>query len=374
MRWRSVALPLSLLLALPGGVRAQDEAAIQAAEEIEAINAELDSLAREIAGLLSHPGFRGQLRGQINGSQHKEHIIELEGFLAAAASRPNMPPGLAKASENAKGLADRLGRPEGLPNGLDIYFPVQDHRDKWRGNEDLLVAYSPAGEEVGPVVAYSVRSGERMVLSAESPPETPVLVVVQEEHASHEQDEVAEEDGVPVIVDAPPGEGLLPDYLSASYIKIYNDREPWTRGDPEVYLLIGHTCGGQARSYYRDLARVNSENRWYWTQDLNAMPFSGSCSNETYFAIWERDGSCSRRFGGTSSACSYDWPRIMCYPDGGCSYKYLQMGRNSGDDFIYASTGPANVVNKAAVPYNQHWEHWRYAVSGWGAVRWHKWR
>ena len=56
-----------------------------------------------------------------------------------------------------------------------MYLPVPAHRAAWRGDDNLLVATVGADHEAP--VAFTL-DGRRIVLDAERPPATPVLVVV----------------------------------------------------------------------------------------------------------------------------------------------------------------------------------------------------
>jgi hypothetical protein len=57
---------------------------------------------------------------------------------------------------------------------LELYFPVAQHRAGWTGDDQILVATAGGPR---PPVAYTTR-GERVILSAYTPPGTPVLALV----------------------------------------------------------------------------------------------------------------------------------------------------------------------------------------------------
>ena len=325
----------------------------------------MDNLAREIAKLVSHPGFRGFVRSEIAKSKNAESIVDLNRFLERAAKQKNMPPGLAKFKESASAAKGRMKGTEILGyQDLDLYIPVGAHRAKWKGGKDFLVATK--------IVAYSVSDGEQVILDPKQAPEKVVLIVAPCEHDSHEvksepkgapppppiqrQAEPAAEDDEPYN-----------SYMAMSYLKIHRDQEPWTRGDPEVYLLIGQICDRDGKEYYRNLSRVNKENRWYYIRDLNDIYFDSKCSYETYYAVWERDSNCTYRVGGTSSACSYEYHRLQCAPDSTCTTRWIRVGHANGDDRIH-TTAPQVITNKARLPWDSHYyDRWysdtRYASA-----------
>lgn len=282
------------------------------AQEVAAINSELEAVAKKIAVLLQHPGFRGQLRGEINGAKTTESIIEIEKFLAGIDNTKNKgaPPGLAKARDATNKAAMRIkNSPAWGLEGIDLYFPVQDHKAKWKGNEDLLVAYSPVTEEaaVKSIVAYSVRSQKKVSLDPHTPPTTPVLVVAAEEHESHE---IVPAPPIPRGTDVPEPiskEEAIRDMRQAtgdepetaggnstmqfSYLKIYDDKEPWTKGSPEIFVVYVDTRYANSPKWQRkELSWVDKEGRWYWTGSHLNFFFDSVSSNHTYIAVWERDG------------------------------------------------------------------------------------
>ena len=151
--------------------------AVQRAQEHAAINTELEAVAREIATLLKHPGFRGQLRGEINGAKTIEGIIDLDRFLAKVAKQKKRPPGLDKARGATGKAKTRISNSKAWDlEGVDLYFPVEGHKAKWKGNDDLLVAYSPTDDEkdIKRIIAFSVETQKRVVLDGAAPPATPV--------------------------------------------------------------------------------------------------------------------------------------------------------------------------------------------------------
>ena len=57
---------------------------------------------------------------------------------------------------------------------LEFYFPVPAHRARWQGDENILVATAWADGDAP--VAFDTR-GNRLVLSPDTPPDTPVLAL-----------------------------------------------------------------------------------------------------------------------------------------------------------------------------------------------------
>ena len=185
----STALGLFFLQPAAAQEKTVELSPAQEAQEYAAINAELKGVAKEIAALLKHPGFRGQLRGEINGAKTSESILVLDKFLAKVAKQKKAPPGLNKARGASDKASQRIKNSTAWAfEGIDLYFPVEDHKAKWKGNEDLLVAYSPVTDEatVKAIIGFSVKTQKKVTLDPTTPPATPVLIVAPEEHDSHE--------------------------------------------------------------------------------------------------------------------------------------------------------------------------------------------
>ena len=65
---------------------------------------------------------------------------------------------------------------------VDVYFPVDEHRNNWYENKDkLLIAVVHPAKEWEPATAYKL-NGEKVLLDPYTPPEEPVLVVSLCEH------------------------------------------------------------------------------------------------------------------------------------------------------------------------------------------------
>jgi len=323
------------------------------AKEHAAINQELEAVAWEITKLLEHPGFRGQLRGEINGAKTSESIIVLDKFLAKASKQKNAPPGLDKARGATDKALQRIKNSSAWDiEGIDLYFPVQDHKVKWKGKDDLLVAYSPVNDEadIKNIVAFSVRKQQKVILDPKAPPATPVLIVAAEEHESHEMpvmprdadpsepappEEDPEDEGEDLGSPGEHGEGNS--VIRVKYIKITNDHEPWTSGSPEIYTYTYHVeMDNSCNSDYEWLSDLNKENKWYTYTSYFGM---GIFETRFYphihrdliaFRVMERDGGSYR---------SMSYP---LYPGSACHWK-----KKTGDDHVGTS-----VIHKSAVPWN----------------------
>ena len=160
---------LSLCLVLtPVALFAQPDEQEHAARMRQA-NTELNALSSDLAKALGHPGFRGLIRAEIAKAKTREHIVKLDGVLGKASRGPNVPPGLQKlqdASRRTGGQFKVKATGGEVMEGLDLYFPVPEHRERWKGGIDFLVAFAPVhgrDAKFTEFIAYSVKTGKQVI-------------------------------------------------------------------------------------------------------------------------------------------------------------------------------------------------------------------
>lgn len=356
-------------------------------------NEDLDEMAKQVAQFCKAGTFRTFVRTSIAKSKNTEQILVFNDFLDRAVKQKSMPAGLPQFRSFAHKAKGRL-KASGLNSleGYNLYFPVAGHRKKWRGEEDILVAYVPFEEREGkdPLWAYSVSSGKKVKLDPRRPPSKPVLVLVPEEHETlSPQDnqyrapttaaeklplgaQRSSQKSPPATEKSASAASTSNGYLSLGYLTIKRDGEPWYRGDPEIYLMYVLIRNGNSTCYYRDLPGVNKTNRRYWIRTRAEIPRRANDSNEIYIGVWERDGSCANCCACAGSGCTYRQVRLNCYPSN-CSYKFARYRVNPGDDEIHAAH--YNLVRRALFnnyfnrfKYMTHWSDSRYAEA------WYHWR
>jgi len=358
-------------------------------------NQDMDQMAIQVAKFCKQGTFRSYVRNSITKSKNTEKILVFNDFLDHAVKQKSMPAGLSELRTFASEAKGRL-KASGLNKleGYNLYFPVPGHRKKWRGEEDILVAYVPFEEREGkdPVLAYSVATGKKVKLDPRRPPAKPVLVLVPEEHETlSSQDNQYR--APKALADKLPSDALRPSkkstppseetasakssssgYLSLGYLTIKRDGEPWYRGDPEIYLMYVLLRNGRRTCYYRDLPGVNKTNQRYWIRTNAEIPRRANDSNEIYIGVWERDGSCANCCGCTEygNTCSYRQIRLNCSP-ANCGYQFASYRINRGDDEIHAAH--YNLVNRAR--FNNYFNRFKY-MNNWSDSRyaeaWFHWR
>jgi len=152
---------------------------------------------------------------------------------------------------------------------LEIYFPVPEHRARWGGGPELLVA--SAREDREAPIAYDVR-GRRQVLAADRPPATPVLAVVPvetnfDEPASNVSFMEGSGDPVPPISSPPAG-------MYMTYSHFVQDFESWLKGSPEFEIHILGQAGSS--DSLKDYQCAGGAAGGYYHFDQNSLTWTGS--------------------------------------------------------------------------------------------------
>ena len=291
--------------------------------EQNVINQQLDEMTKALSKAAAQPSFRGFLRSEIAKSKNKENILDLDKFLDRAKGRQDAPPGLAKLHDSTKKTKEKL-KSSGIwkLEGLDLYMPVQEHKTKWKGNNDLFVAFAPVNDEeqVSAIIAYSVKTGEQFLLDPNVPVETPVLIIAPEEHESHG---IAPKPKMPATVPDDPKKHLKTSkpftdkkangnsHFHIKYLKIYDDREPWYWGDPEIYVFFGQVkYDNSCVTSRKNLTYVNDTYTWYTTYSTLDNFFDSTYREKSYARIMEYDGGTSEtllvNFLGYGVVCTFN--------------------------------------------------------------------
>ena len=225
----------------------------------------MDRLARKLARALADPAFRSYLQGELRRSPFPEHKLQVQRLLLQSDRR--VLKDVARLSGNSEADLD-ADLEQAIP--LEMYFPVPAHRTGWHGGADVLVA--SAREDRDAPIAYDVM-GNRRVLSAGGPPDTPVLALVPvETDFAHPAGPGAETtcttcEPAPPMPSAPPG-GL---YMTSSHF--VQDFEGWFKGDPEFEFHILGQSG--ASDSLRDYQCAGNAVGGYYHFDQNDLNWTG---------------------------------------------------------------------------------------------------
>ena len=157
-------------------------------------NSNIQKFARVFAKYLSDIEAQKFLERKIKNSEYVENIIETTELLSSEIDKKlgskilksKFKKELLESSE--KNEKDEIARwfNELKFGDIDIYFPVKKHRESWKAGDDLLVVgFIPTDKNSKePVTAYDIK-GNEIVLSQDTAPETPTLVIYPSEKSKN---------------------------------------------------------------------------------------------------------------------------------------------------------------------------------------------
>jgi hypothetical protein len=258
----------------------------------------MDRLARRVARALADPDFRAYIKGELDRSPFVEHKLHFQSFLTRSDRRALRQLARLSAESESAVQADAAAA---IP--LEIYFPVPGHRAAWTGGPDILVA--SAREDREAPIAYDMK-GHRRVLSADTPPATPVLSLVPAEtdfDVPGSPDFLICCNGGPV---PPPTPGL---YMTKAHF--VQDFEGWFKGNPEFEIhilgqagasdsLTDYQCAGEpAGGYYRfdqNSLDWNGQVLLFSQTQLNNYKAAHPNQNFRIIALEDDDTGCTIKF------------------------------------------------------------------------------
>jgi|CXWL01.1.fsa_nt_gi hypothetical protein len=227
-----------------------------------------ERLALRLAVALADPATRAALARRLDASRAPEGKLQFQAL--ARADQGVLLASLARGGNTS--LAELLGDLDAA-RPLELYLPVEAHRTAWHGDAALLVA--TIGQDGDAPVAFDL-AGRRRVLSADTPPATPVLALVPQETdftggrpllaaSCYDLCGVTSSTSTGNVSSAA---GL---YLTMSHFE--DSFESWLKGKPEYeYHVYGLVAGSEAEQ----LACTGEHAGGYSSFDQNGPDWSGS--------------------------------------------------------------------------------------------------
>ncbi len=263
-------------------------------EQEKKLSEQIDGIASDLSTYLAKDDNRALLAEQI--AQHK-YVMALRGFLAVAATKAGDDQG-----EDLFNLAVKVNEGEDLMKefGLavprfDIKLPVKTHREAVKETREVYVAAVPLTDERETRSVTVFGPGDRqMSLDPKAPPDVPTYVVGPAERESLEPTP-------PLETSEEPGDEKNPrrvdDYVGVPWIRITDESEGWTCGDPEIYVRLKFWIWNYNMWVFINskvnLYGVNDAHTWYWLGELgyNSM-YRNLLSNDwkyITYEVWEED-------------------------------------------------------------------------------------
>lgn len=236
---RIILVALSVLFLIGCAEKRMPEEPVQSAEPQSLAkgsaqeNRLLSGLGKQLALAAKQSQIRTWLAQKLAESGHIEDIVTLRWLF-----EQNI--GASRFVDAIQANAALLAVVNSHALGIDVYFPVEAHRQAMRQNpgQDFLIAYWDGYQddnEEKPLTAWD-RQGNEVRLTTAAIPATPVLVITQCEHrGDHRVPEACEDDcggggggG---------GSGSRDDMI-LDEIRIFKDYDPWPKGDMEIKMVI----------------------------------------------------------------------------------------------------------------------------------------
>ena len=154
----------------PDSAPASSAVPLGPAATVTAETARLEPIAARMARALADPGFRARLYDRLKASPFREGKVHLQRSYSRTSAADLA--ALANLNNEAEAITDSVLR---ATEPLEVYLPVPAHRQRWKGDDRLLVATAARDHDIP--VAYDLTGG-RHLLDPDRPPDTPVLAVV----------------------------------------------------------------------------------------------------------------------------------------------------------------------------------------------------
>ncbi len=241
-----------------------------------------ERLARRLAIALRDPSFRATVFQTLQRSPLREGKVHLQRFLTHEQGRNRH-----RLSELSAESEAAIGADLDASGPIEVYLPVPEHRRRWGGDANVLVATAEGDHDVP--VAYDVW-GQRRLLDPNRPPGVPVIALGRAEvdfaaaESAHAPCITCDEDpgaltggtagggaagggGAGAVASGPAG-------LYMTYAKFSSTFEGWLKGDPEfeVHILGQDGTSSSMKSYQCAGEKAGGP----YAFDQNSTEWSGS--------------------------------------------------------------------------------------------------
>ena len=291
-----------------------------------------ERLAARLAVALADEGLRHEFATRFAESTAPEGKLQFQALARAEGSRLL----LELAASSGGSLGDLLADLDAA-RCLEVYLPVPSHRAAWQGNADYLVATAATDGEAP--VAFDSR-GRRTILSATTPPSTPVIALVPQEHdfarpafAMCDSGECADgSGGGGGWVGTPAGLYLIGTDFEESH-------ESWLKGKPEFEIHVYGEIGGESEQ----LACTGQHGGGPYTWDVNELSWRGKVALLTEADITQY---LARNSKGVVRIVAWEDDDEPCVPrtDGAFLNEVVKMVDNLYKQYTGAKTDPAIIT------------------------------
>ena len=258
----------------------------------------LKYFAKAVAQSLTTPGVGAYLKNEIGKKFDGDYDVLWATVMDQDFPNLGRMRGLVASSLQGMNSIVSLQEIEEVPL-LQISLPVGF--EEWDGETAIKVAYTPLtinDVDVTEIYAYD-SSGEEYILDGQEPPDFPVMVVGINERTD-EKGKLLQHFKTSLIKGV---EGNATQFSVRSngdpetleYVYLDDDREPWTRGSPEIYFITMNPDGFFSRmNRYSEWTGWGTNHSWHTLNDW-LFYWSASFGDQYLMWIWEADGSSSNQ-------------------------------------------------------------------------------
>lgn len=305
----------------------------------------LDQIARALAMALQDQGLRQRIKNDMRHSPHLEHKLDFRSYMHGQSGGillAKMAKETGMSRQDLLALVDRV-RP------LEMYFPVDAHREAWTGGADLQVLGHLTASGA-PAAAYAL-TGAPVPVAGNAAPAMPTLVIVQRETDFSEpldvartrnvRDQGGQSIGTYMLADcgqqgaelemsagldggggdcgtiggSGSGGGGTPTPTPAptpvryrtsqgyglreimTWYKQGRGLESWFQGDPELYVEVtshASTPGDATRPYFTSKVRFgqgkDDNTDWHDARSPHLIAWNAEYGNYVHMKFYEQDG------------------------------------------------------------------------------------
>jgi hypothetical protein len=284
----------------------------------------LTKIARLVAVAMDNEPARQRLKRDMRSAPFREHKLELAAYLKSKDGRSLLE---SMAAQTRGGESDVFGALAAI-RPLELYMPVEKHRESWTGKADVLVVSQL--DESAQIVAFD-QKGREIALDRKVAPAQPTLSIVPVETRFDQpmipaaSKNVGDQNGSSIgTLEAmtPKGSSLIscgdtcgggggggsppiPPGLYLEFSRILDMKEPWFRGDPEIEVHVQGPNTPTAPTYADDLScagehpydgrRFFDQNTGFWEgrvmlfSEAETVAFTNNFNQGFHILFWEDD-------------------------------------------------------------------------------------